>query len=314
MDFYRCFVCEVSLNSQDEFEEHLEKLSHLRSLAERKLISSKHLDLLMLLDKFRLPVEIQNGRPTASHINENVERLTIPCSLNATNSVDSFHSNESRNDLVDPSVESNESFLQPRGNNTSKPLLFEFQPQTVSLEQCPEISSSNKENCDLVSVVCLVCSKKLLTFNNLKMHMIDGSHENAKKKSSANSRILRCKTCDVDFVEKKLIEHLIIDHFHIQRAFLSNKQEITRNFECISCNKTMNSIATEHLQSKKHVKKLSETPIEYYMRCRFCSEDFKLVQDFEKHSHSQLHGVREKLLKFYYKTFLGKKRKKTKSG
>ena len=54
MDFYRCFICEVTLKDKKDFEEHLQQLSHLRSLEDRKLFSSEHLDMLILVDQFKL--------------------------------------------------------------------------------------------------------------------------------------------------------------------------------------------------------------------------------------------------------------------
>ena len=54
MDFYRCFICEVTLKDEKDFEEHLQQLSHQRSLEDRKLLSSEHLDMLILVDQFKL--------------------------------------------------------------------------------------------------------------------------------------------------------------------------------------------------------------------------------------------------------------------
>ena len=271
MDFYRCFICEFSLKDENEFDEHLKQLSHLRYLEERKMLSSDHLNLLLLIDQFKL-----EDRKDAS-----------------TKLPETFVTSKTKVD--NPSGSQNVESYQ--------------KPQKSFLTQHLTSSGSDKYALDALSIACLTCVKQLSNFNSLKMHLLDGAHED-KKKMSTEMKNLWCSTCERHFDEKELCEHVLVEHFRIPRSFLASRHQMNSNYVCICCGKNMNNINKDHYKSKNHIEKLSTMPIEYYVRCRFCNEAFNSIHNIENHCNSQSHRVREKALKFYHKMFLKKKKKK----
>ena len=289
MDFYRCFVCEISLTSQVEFEEHLKHISHLRSLCERKLLSPGHLDMLIRIDSFHFGDQ-------RCKISRNTKKTVhaVETDLASVNFAGDGTHMESRRVLDDCSL-----------------------PDVIAGESIQVLGAqrSEEENFDALSIVCLVCSQKLSNFNYLNDHLMKDSHGIAMYETSRALKAFECTTCQQCFDDQKLIEHLIMDHFKIQRCVdFSSRRDARRHFECLLCEKQLRTPSKGHFNSERHLKKLSEAPMENYFQCRDCDEVLDPINDINYHCTLLAHRLRVTALDFYSSLFLKKKKEKPKGG
>ena len=288
MDFYRCFVCEISLTSQVEFEEHLKHISHLRSLCERKLLSPGHLDMLICIDSFHF-------RDQRCKISRNTKKTVhaVETDLTSVNFAGDGTHMESRRVLDDCSL-----------------------PDVIAGESIQVLGAqrSEKENFDALSIVCLVCSQKLSNFNYLNDHLMKDSHGIAMYEKSRALKAFECTTCQQCFDDQKLIEHLIMDHFKIQRCVdFSSRRDTRRHFQCLLCEKQLRTPSEGHFSSERHLKKISEAPMENYFWCRDCDEVLDPINNINYHCTLLAHRLRVTALDFYSSLFLKKKKMKPKS-
>ena len=171
-------------------------------------------------------------------------------------------------------------------------------------------STTNSQN-DMLGVLsldCLICLKRMVSLKEVKKHMNKEAHlklQNFKMKTGTLFKTFRCLICKLDLGSREIRRHLLVVHFKIQPDFLQSRSlSDFLFFECIRCDKKIvlehTKQDTPHLQSRAHLKKLKDSPIEYYLRCQLCDVLFKSISELQHHSTVENHQKRSKALKFCF--------------
>ena len=327
-----CPVCEISLEDWSSFQEHIKQVDHLRSLEEKNLLASEHIDMLLILDQFQLGGKASSNSnkrswsEAFSQPNENDDNHQNQSGID-DDQIDAENGmNGSPNGPSDTSAETTVVVVKqeaPESSSIPVDVPLPLEPSlkfvdsqltsgvysvgsTSTLTQSSQLTCADPSQTFDHSVIdCLSCHKQSHCFDDFKKHIM-AKH----KESTTSSKVdFKCLKCNVQGDEKLVLEHLIIDHFHIPQTRWprwDREKKFLCMFECIPCRNRLFNIhrCREHFSCKRHLRELAKHgKLEYLIRCIICDQNMKL-DDWNGHFRDKRHKSSSDVIKHYCQRFL----------